>query len=724
MRPELEQIETIEKYLKGELEPAQKAEFEKALSQNKELQKEVQLQKEIMSGIKRAALKQTIQKAYHKYIQGKNFLKWGSSGLGVSVITAGVLFFAANHHHNKFEQDLPSTNELGTKVWSTADRLIPSQKFSINPAKDTVIETKGGMVLAVPANCFLGSDGKPTKGPVQMEVKEALDPASIMKAGLSTKSDGKLLQSGGMFYINARENGASLKIDPNNGIYTEIPTDSVKAGMQLYQGKRMADGSINWVNPKPLYHNLVPVNIHSLNFYPPLYLDSLAKWGYNTKNKKFTDSLYFAFAKYFNQQYDGKDNSSVTKMTDSTKLHALTYIMSNPNAYEMVGGRSDSDYTPTCGINPAKVRTIWDDRFQNTLISTKEFEARMPYIHKTGDNAVLDTYVNNLDQNLSAIDSLVATHMNEDFRAIFMSFAARGDGKVAGKAPLMDKLKEFYTQRANMYIKEVAMADSMFWNEQVKKDSIAGAKKQAHITEDTDRVKQNLREEYTFNLKAACRMVGDADSTPQFTKSGYVALCTGTGWQNIDVAVYASTSTRTTLDYTDPRNGKKAIIRYLPMSVTVKGAQKYDQLFVYLLPNKLSSFMRLDAQPNGRYEEKLDELMQYKLVCLGYKGDSIYCYTQARIEPKDYANVALRAMKEQALNKLLNSLGSTADQSDAIQKEGEYVVFQLDEKKRKKEIAKKEELNNKLIPVIFPCWIPPSTFGTDTTKLQTQLSKK
>ncbi|TMI71650.1 MAG: hypothetical protein E6H09_12985 [Bacteroidetes bacterium] len=63
----------------------------------------------------------------------------------------------------------------------------------------------------------------------------------------------------------------------------------------------MANGTIDWIDPKPLEHDLLPVDIKSLNFYPPDYLDSLAHWGYDIKNKAFTDSLYYSFASGFGQ---------------------------------------------------------------------------------------------------------------------------------------------------------------------------------------------------------------------------------------------------------------------------------------------------------------------------------------------------------------------------------------------------------------------------------------
>src|SRR4029079_8925214 len=163
-------------------------------------------------------------KAGKNFNSGRSFTKWGLGGLGVVVIVGTILLYTNRSHHRPYENNtLPEYNEQGEKQWSDADKHIPAQTFIIDAAKDTVIETKGGIVMAIPANGFLDEDGKPVNGKVDVAVKEALDPATMISGGLSTKSGNELLESGGMFLIDARKNGKVLKIDPSKGVYTEIP---------------------------------------------------------------------------------------------------------------------------------------------------------------------------------------------------------------------------------------------------------------------------------------------------------------------------------------------------------------------------------------------------------------------------------------------------------------------------------------------------------------------
>src|SRR4030095_7039365 len=67
-------------------------------------------------------------------------------------------------------------------------------------------------------------------------------------------------------------------------------------GMQLYQGVKRDDGVIDWRNPKPLKKSLVPVDIATLNFYPPGYEAKLAELGQDGTDKVFKDSLYYSFS--------------------------------------------------------------------------------------------------------------------------------------------------------------------------------------------------------------------------------------------------------------------------------------------------------------------------------------------------------------------------------------------------------------------------------------------
>jgi cytochrome c2 len=807
MRKELELLETIEKYLQNSLTEAEKLAFEKRLQSDPALQKEIVLQRELIQGINRVAIKQSVQKGLKKYKFNRNLKNWGLTGLTLAVFGLSSVFLYNKVNRNGNEnapQELPELNEQGEKLWSDADRYLPLQSFRLNPEKDTVIETKGGIVFAIPAHSFLDAKGNPAKGSIELEVKEALKAIDIMKGGLNTKSGGRLLETGGMFYINARQDGASLKIDPQNALYAEIPTDEVKPDMQLFEGKRLADGSIDWVNPKPIQKDLIPVDILSLNFYPPNYLDSLKGWGHDISNKKFTDSLYFSFAARMNSEemammekarqdsisaveaagaveqaasgnysvnfkssyvldkgqslfiqncaachsigsdkITGPGLAGVTKRVpseewlkkfiknseamiksgdpyaikiskyDASSMTVFSH-MSDKELHQIIEYLKQNDSfeaSYTSGINPAKIKTIWSEKFQNTLLATREFEERLPFIHRTCNEDVLDLYVNNLDKNLSAIDSMVAESRGEhnaesDVNYFpgypeFKQFAARGDGKVKNGNKNVGLLKAYYQQKSKIYTEAISKTINEFWAKQSESNMIAQNKRHEKAEKDEQQIFDNFQKELDLNLTEAYRQLGKERPVPPPSAGTYGVSVANTGWNNVDKYVMESTLSRTTLNYTDPETGKKAVIKYEPIEVTVENVKEYDRVLVYLLPDELNSFMRMEKNNNEIFEEQLNELVIYKLVCLGYKGEDSFYFSQDNVKPGNIS-VSLKKSSNTEISDNINRLNNR-DHSKAMNDELSFMAFEKEEAKRQQMIISINELTNMIRPVIFPC---------------------
>lgn len=781
MRKELNLAEAIDKYLGGQMNPDEKTSFEKRIQTEPALQKEVELQKEVLKGIERAGLKQSAKQGMKKYKFGRNLKNWGLTGLAVAVLAVSSVFLynsVIKGENENAPQELPELNEKGEKLWSDADKYLKLQSFEINAEKDTVIESTDGIVFAIPANCFLDASGNPVKGNIQVEIKEALKASDIMKAGLNTRSGDKLLETGGMFYVNARKGDASLTIDPKNALYAEIPTDEVKPGMQLFEGKRLADGSIDWVNPKPMAKDLIPVDIFSLNFYPPKYLDSLKSFGYNSGDKKFTDSLYYSFASLFeaaapaptrlvnpssNQNIAiisasvvkgtvplivsftnvGQGTTNIWNFEDEKGITVFspTHVYTKPGIYnaslvstdakgvtgidniriEVTGNSSLNgisslsnqasrdtakklfDYVPTdttkiikvTGINPASIKTIWSADYQNTLLSTREFEERLQTIFGTCDQNILNLYINSLEQNMSSIDS---TAYSISGKKKFLDYAARNDGKVKNGNKNVEQLKAYYQQRTKLYTEAIAKTVNEFWNEHAKKDMEVLEKTEAQAETELARTTANFMKEFDLNLKDAYRQLGKKPSP--IPPATYGTPIIETGWKNVDQYVAESTITRTTLNYTDPVTAKKAVIRYEPLTVSVKDSQNYDRLLVYLLPDALNSFMRVN-NTNGAFTEKLNELMIYKMVCIGYKGEESFYFSQDNVKPGSLS-VSLIKTSNGEITDNVNKL-SKRSQSKAMNDELAYMAFEKEEAKRQKAIAKINDLTNKIRPVIFPC---------------------
>ena len=800
MRKELELIETIENYLNGKLSEAEKSTFEKQINSSPELQQQVEAQKQLQAGLDRVGMKQQTTKAFKKYKYAKHFKNWGLGLIVVLAASALVYFSYKNTGKEDAKpigtlQPLPELNENGEKLWSDADKYLPAQYFQLDPEKDTVIETEKGIVLSIPANCFVDADGKPTHAPVKFEVKEALDANSIIQGGLSSKSGDQPLETAGMFYLNASTGKENLKIDPKNSIYAEIPSGTKKSGMMLFDGKRMPDGTIDWVNPKQLENYLTPVNIQSLDFYPPKYLDSLVGMGHDEKNKLFTDSLYYSFALTTTPAPNSpvsRDPSDTAKISYSAKKDTLESVSSlSSNLYNTkaatlfkrncavchrlddkkvtgpglagLGSRAPSDewifkfiknnetliksgdpyalkiyreygeaaMTTFDGVlsdddistlvnylkspawnesqlsnhpvDPAKVKTIWNEKFNNTLIATKEFEERLKYMHSTCHGEVLDLYINNIEKNMCTIDSMAAIASGDPK---FYEFASRNNGKVKADSRQLEKLKFYYEHKNKANAEAIVKTQQKFMDEQARLDKRATTVNAKQNEKEFKMKQESFMQEYEMNLKEAYRQLGIPETPPaRFT---YGTSISTPGWKNVDKFVFESTQNRTTLDYTDEK-GKKAVIKYEPTRVQIAGKENYDRVLAYLIPNNIDGFLRMRDEA-GTFTESLNELLKYKLVCIGYKANEVFLYTNNMVNLKEYLGIDLIKVDEHLLKSELKKLQS-GEQTGLIMDDMDYQQFDLKNIERLAKLNNMEELKRRIGRVIFPCLSFPEPLG-------------
>jgi len=286
------EIKQIERYLNGEMLIDEKKNFEAELKVNESLRESVEIQKEIHSAAKRAVQRNTIRKVGKRYHVLKT-IKY----ISVTITIATLSIIAANYLSNKsFLKETKTTDKV--VALSMLDSLATnspianshSQFFDWN-GKDSAIVTKNGVLLSVTDESFL-LDGKPYKGKAIIQWQEALDASSIIKAGLSTTSNGRLLETQGMFGLEVfTPKGKKLTLNPKVGVYVQAPVSEQKKGMQLFKGEKDKWGGINWIDPTPLEKLPISVPMSRLNFYPTSFVDTLDKLG-KPKDKKYRDSLY------------------------------------------------------------------------------------------------------------------------------------------------------------------------------------------------------------------------------------------------------------------------------------------------------------------------------------------------------------------------------------------------------------------------------------------------
>jgi hypothetical protein len=123
---------------------------------------------------------------------------------------------------------------------------IPLQTFKIHTGKHEIVEALQGLKLLIPANSFEDANGQPVSGEVQIEVKEVNRPEDYLKGGMTTLSDGRLLESDGCYFINASSKGKNLRLRKNSKVYMSAPHREGISGMAFFKGVKSESGRINW----------------------------------------------------------------------------------------------------------------------------------------------------------------------------------------------------------------------------------------------------------------------------------------------------------------------------------------------------------------------------------------------------------------------------------------------------------------------------------------------
>ena len=674
--------ELIDKYLQGELTAEEKVAFENKLIWDTTLQEELEIQQKIMQGIEAAAIKQQFSNAIQKHRLTRIWIK-----AALFLLIATGLIFISYQINNKLSH-LPNEQ---INLTDTITSGLKAEQFQIEADKDTIIETQSGVVFGIPAHAF-GTNKKT----VWLNIKTALSAADIIKAGLSTMSNNAMLQTTGMFYLNAFDGEKEISLLKN--INVSIPTESINKKMMLFDGEQTGDGKINWVNPKPIENKLRVYDITKLNFYPERYLPLLKELKLNYTNKKYTDSLYFSLSGLKEQvlvdevaQIEAKDYP----VSDTSKPDSITYNHKYINySYE---------------IDPSRIKAIWNSKFNNTILATREFEERLKFIHTTCEPRYLDFYIKNLNKPLFEIDKLCATldvgEGGEGVKSQFRKFVERMDGTVAINDGMQEKLSSYFQQKYTAYKNASEKTWEKYEAELNALNKIAETNKRVHAMDSVRINNINFEKEYCFNLVEAYRQIGVnracKDTLPPPPANEYYnVIISTTGWKNLDMYVYDATQNRESMTYIDPGTGKTSTISYKEVQIKIINIETFDKVLVYLIPNQLSSFQQV-AQKSNLFTENLNMLLKYDAVILAYKGTQQYFIKQSNLKPQLY-NITLSAITDAGLKAALKDY--PINKKTDFVSEAAYQMFQQKKSIRNLNLQSQLFLQRQVINVIFPCY--------------------
>jgi hypothetical protein len=128
--------------------------------------------------------------------------------------------------------------------------LLPEELFAIDIRRDTVVMSKKGTQLYIPAFAFRLGGADSLRYIVTLSLKEILSRRDMVLYNLTTVTDRYgYLESGGMLHIETVKPREGLRLYKPIGV--KVPTQNKEWDMNIYEG--MNDSNfIKWKNPQPL----------------------------------------------------------------------------------------------------------------------------------------------------------------------------------------------------------------------------------------------------------------------------------------------------------------------------------------------------------------------------------------------------------------------------------------------------------------------------------------
>ncbi len=121
----------------------------------------------------------------------------------------------------------------------------PSQSFRVSKDRSTQVKGKRGTIIKINPGDLETISGDSTGNDIVIELKELTNQDQLASTNIQTTSNGRLLVSGGAYYINLTSGGKQLKLKEGRTLSVEFPKLSNNE-MSLFYGDRDSLGRINW----------------------------------------------------------------------------------------------------------------------------------------------------------------------------------------------------------------------------------------------------------------------------------------------------------------------------------------------------------------------------------------------------------------------------------------------------------------------------------------------
>jgi hypothetical protein len=781
----------IDSYFSGLLSTEEERLFENELKTSPHLRRELELQATVMEAANRASIRKDVKSAAQHYFYTK-LLKWSLGGFSVvAIIVTGLILsqvdIPAEIQEGEQVEMVSNSSLKSTKIFAnhetealyhafvqsksaSADQeiketdLIPELKTEIFAwkGKDSVYLSRTGVLVSIPKGAFL-KNGSSYTGSAIIEWQEAIDGATIMLAGLSTMAHSNLLETQGMFSFRATDKaGNLLDVNPEIGVYVQVPVDEIKAGMQLYDGEFDNDGIINWVNPIPLEKIPVPVPMSELDFYPKGYEDTLNKLRLNP-SKKYRDSLYLACE----PKEIGFVSNSGYIVDEAELIHNPKRERKKVGLGSLQGSVVDELNKPISNaiitfsqrdasilkVNSNSLGRFYVDAIEsgNYSVEIRHENCISPYRQDIEINAEKITFMNDIVLRKCSFNeemykfippSKVLSFWKSEFDNTLLATREFERRMQVLHSLCREDLLDLYLQNLN---KPMYYIDSLVARKGVKQFEAFAAERVGAVRIDdahlaglqkfyNDRVtqlKENVRkiqekerqEERDWDAKVSQQRILESirsnQRNAQLFSEEYAfnhqqtrrqlglsigfSIRRNSAIKNIDRLVYEATKNRqtTTIQF----NGKEAVIQYNDFSFEVNNTNQFNQIFAYLLPDKFNSYHRL-AVKNGKVEYPLNDKVTYDLVILGMNEKGFHYYELRNINGGKLGQIGLNPISENQFQEKIKSINKQR-LDDPLPVENEFLWLKFEQENYAVQRLRQEKrvFMRRMRSVVFPCYV-------------------
>jgi hypothetical protein len=158
--------------------------------------------------------------------------------------------------HSFLMENVPETqNQFARKYKNVSPPVkgldVPKEVFPVDAKNGgTFIYPESGTSIVIPPDAFVDAKGKKIKGEVNIDYREYRNPEEIFASGIpmtmNTPMENGVMESAGMFELNASQNGQEVFLGKGKKIeLAVVPTDTLTKGYNFYTFNPEAG---NWTN--------------------------------------------------------------------------------------------------------------------------------------------------------------------------------------------------------------------------------------------------------------------------------------------------------------------------------------------------------------------------------------------------------------------------------------------------------------------------------------------